>query len=386
MKKRLTLLVLLLLLAGLLPGCCLSHQWQEADCETAKTCAKCQKTSGEPLGHSWEILCEEPERCLVCGITRGEAPGHSWVDASCEMPKHCSVCAAAEGDPLGHTLENTTLKGKQNEVGYELIYTGTCKTCGEEVREDPMQAFLGDWTCKTSIEYGQKKEVDEGWIFVEFPQTDRGCLVYGGKADYFTMDPNLVAFSPSEEAAPGETGYMTMTATMRYDGGDTIRAIMDGENMETLRLEMDGVPIALYMEKGREITEGELEAQKLIVGSWECKFYGVEGKLYTTQAMGLELFVSCTEDGNMEMRQIAEETTENKGVWKITYDLGRVTDENGKPLLDEPAYAYSLNSEGRRWSGTLSVQQEPLGNGLIDAGPVMVIDQGTLQCYLAKTE
>lgn len=54
-------------------GCCVNHQWQEATCDTPKTCANCGKTSGDALGHAWkDATTETPKTCTVCGATEGK--------------------------------------------------------------------------------------------------------------------------------------------------------------------------------------------------------------------------------------------------------------------------------------------------------------------------
>lgn len=84
MKKftKSTILVIMLLLAMLLSGCCLNHSWEEATCTQPKTCSKCGETEGEPLGHSWkEATYWEPEVCTVCNATQGQ-PVENYFDAN----------------------------------------------------------------------------------------------------------------------------------------------------------------------------------------------------------------------------------------------------------------------------------------------------------------
>lgn len=83
MKKALSLALVFTLVLTLFSGCCLSHDWQDAACETPKTCAKCEKTEGEPLGHTWQdATCTAAMTCSVCGKTEGDALGHQirWYD------------------------------------------------------------------------------------------------------------------------------------------------------------------------------------------------------------------------------------------------------------------------------------------------------------------
>jgi len=122
MKKRMTLVVLVLVCALALSACGCKHEtWNEANCETPKTCAECGETEGAPLGHSWQAAtCETPKTCEVCGKTEGEAPGHNWADADCENPKTCAGCRLTEGDALGHAWVDATTDAPK-----------TCETCAK---------------------------------------------------------------------------------------------------------------------------------------------------------------------------------------------------------------------------------------------------------------
>lgn len=131
MKKRLTLVALVLVFALALTACGCKHEtWNDANCETPKTCAECGETEGAPLGHSWmAATCETPKTCETCGKTEGEALGHSWLDATCETPKTCSTCTLTEGEALGHNWLDATTEAPK-----------TCETCnlteGERIITD----------------------------------------------------------------------------------------------------------------------------------------------------------------------------------------------------------------------------------------------------------
>ncbi len=132
MKKRLTWIILVLVCALALAACGCKHEtWNEANCETPKTCAECGEIEGEALGHSWaDATCEEAKTCATCGKIEGAALGHSWVEANCDAPKTCERCALTEGEALEHIwLEATTEAPK------------TCELCalteGERIVTDP---------------------------------------------------------------------------------------------------------------------------------------------------------------------------------------------------------------------------------------------------------
>lgn len=73
-KKIIWVICIMSIMSILLTGCCLSHDWQEANCTIPKTCVKCGEIKGEALGHDWqEATCTEARTCSVCGETEGEA-------------------------------------------------------------------------------------------------------------------------------------------------------------------------------------------------------------------------------------------------------------------------------------------------------------------------
>lgn len=160
MKKTIACILLVAMLASLLTGCCLSHEWTEATCANPQTCAECGKTKGDTLPHTWvEATCAVPKTCSVCGSTEGDTLEHTWLDATCAEPQTCSECGAKEGQALGHTFEAATCtKAKTCSVcnhstgnplphNYEWVNTkeptysaegektGTCVDCGATTTE-----------------------------------------------------------------------------------------------------------------------------------------------------------------------------------------------------------------------------------------------------------
>lgn len=157
MKKYVVMLLESLLCVLLLAGCACEHVWEDADCDTPKTCSECGETEGAPLGHSWlvatctapktcevcaategepldhswvDATCTEPKTCTVCDAVEGEAAGHSWTDATCTTPKTCAVCSLTEGDPVAHDWQEATTEAPK-----------TCSACGategERIITDP---------------------------------------------------------------------------------------------------------------------------------------------------------------------------------------------------------------------------------------------------------
>ncbi len=106
-----------------------THNYLDADCTSPKMC-ECGKTSGESLGHSWQVAtCTTAKVCSRCGKTDGESLGHSWESATCISPKMCSLCKTTEGEPLGHDWEEATLNQPKtciicnDTIGSALDYT-----------------------------------------------------------------------------------------------------------------------------------------------------------------------------------------------------------------------------------------------------------------------
>ena len=73
MTRKLSVLMMILVLAMLFTGCCKHEVWTDANCTTPKTCVECGETEGTALGHIWQPRnTEVPETCSRCGETRGE--------------------------------------------------------------------------------------------------------------------------------------------------------------------------------------------------------------------------------------------------------------------------------------------------------------------------
>lgn len=170
--KKLSILLALLMLLTLLPGCgqhehewqnasctepetcsvcgetrgeALGHRWRGADCTTPETCARCGETRGEPLGHDWqEADCTTPETCSRCGETQGEPLGHQWQDASCTEPEICSVCGETRGEPLGH-----------DAAPADYWSASVCSRCGEELEAQLTPDFVSSGLDARFMEKGK---------------------------------------------------------------------------------------------------------------------------------------------------------------------------------------------------------------------------------------
>lgn len=138
MKKAFLCLLFLVLLAGILTGCC-RHEFAPADCEHPETCQKCGEIQGEALGHDWlDPTCEAAQTCTRCGKTQGNPLGHDWMDATCDTPQTCTRCAATQGEALGHDFGAWTFT--------DTTMTHTCHRCGlEDIQELDRSVQLGSY-------------------------------------------------------------------------------------------------------------------------------------------------------------------------------------------------------------------------------------------------
>lgn len=217
MKSRRAILLLSILCCLLVfSGCQCEHEWTDANCLTAKTCARCGETEGEPLGHSWtDATCTAPKTCAACGVTEGTVLEHSWTDATCEDPKTCTACGGTEGEALGHSFG-------QWDFGTEDM-TRTCTVCsGTETTEIDREIWLrqtleGSWDLVAGIADGSVTFIqgESGFMAValRFYGDNQGYLYTTSEAQPFTWelmetedssDPNLLyaKLTPEDQSSP----------------------------------------------------------------------------------------------------------------------------------------------------------------------------------------
>lgn len=213
MKKGIMVLAVCIT-ATALTGCCVKHQWEEASCNTPKTCSECGKTEGEASGHQWqEATCELPKTCSQCGETEGNSLGHDWKEATCEEPRTCSRCKSIEGEALGHNFTEANYQTPKTctncmaTEGEKLV--GFFEQNGLQCHEDlgTVYDFVTTTADKTSpvngevsitdyrkFESDDTHEAKEGYIWREwtitFKTSDQNAANYGygfgaGFADYY---------------------------------------------------------------------------------------------------------------------------------------------------------------------------------------------------------
>ena len=113
--KKISLVVMSLLLTLVLSACGCKHEWQDANCLSPQVCNLCEETQGEALGHNWsEATCANPKTCSVCGDTEGASLEHTFGDWEVDveatplvdgkMVRRCAVCQKT--DSKSYELES----------------------------------------------------------------------------------------------------------------------------------------------------------------------------------------------------------------------------------------------------------------------------------------
>ena len=218
---------------GATEGDVAEHQWTDATCVAPRTCTVCGETEGEPLPHNWmPATCTAPKTCVSCGAFEGDALGHKWEPATCTSPKICSVCKDQEGEPLAHSVTEyeTTADPSCTAEGQGK---GICTICGNtvDVTIPPLGHNPGEWTvekeptyyesgerekrctvCEEIVEketFDMTEEEKETWYRKEcqkynYKDFARNPDDYKGKYALFTCE---IATVVQEGTAPGELSY-----------------------------------------------------------------------------------------------------------------------------------------------------------------------------------
>ncbi len=271
--KRISLLVLVLVCLLTLSACGCKHEtWNDATCDTPKTCAECGETEGAPLGHSWLAgTCVTPKTCEVCAATEGEAPGHVWVEATCETAKTCSTCGETEGEvPVHVWMDPTTEAPKTCEV--------CAKTEGEKVTTDPRfttaatKDVQGVWVSDVEVtgemmELGDMDEVLKCQLVME--------LKYDG-----TMNMHMDVTNQEEfNSALGK--YMVNTLYAEFQAQGIEKEDADAAMMDAYGMSMEDYANALVasMDFASMFTAFNLDGV----------YYAEDGKLYSGMTWDADL-------------------------------------------------------------------------------------------------
>ena len=113
--------------------------------EKTRVCKDCdlkETASIQALGHDWnEATCESPKTCSACGATEGSALGHTWVDTTCTAPKTCSVCDKTEGEALAHDYK--WIVDTEPTVHTEGVKHEECTVChGKRHENTPIDKLI----------------------------------------------------------------------------------------------------------------------------------------------------------------------------------------------------------------------------------------------------
>ena len=183
------------------------HEWQDATCESPKTCATCNETEGEALGHKGGLAtCTEKAICATCNQPYGElkahvakaddndcttavtcencsyifvpaAPSHTGGNATCTAKAECTRCGTAYGELAEHTPGDAAT----------CTTAQTCTVCNTE-----LVAAGHSWndatcaapkTCSVcSATEGEALEHDWNDATCEAPKTCSVCTATEGEA------------------------------------------------------------------------------------------------------------------------------------------------------------------------------------------------------------
>ena len=161
MKKFFAIIILFALLLSF-ASCECKHEWQEATCQTAKTCALCSITEGDPLEHTWEeATCIAPKTCTVCGITEGTIS----LEHNFAWDGECYDCGLIE----------LSLNNFEDYIEYNVLVK-----CGEK--------FISRYTeaeCYFEATGNSHYKFNNVWITIEFTHYGKEGIrnFYSGKAE-----------------------------------------------------------------------------------------------------------------------------------------------------------------------------------------------------------
>lgn len=160
--KKLSLIILAMLLAYALVSCGECEHIYDGDCDT--DCNECGEV--REISHSFaDADCDTPMTCTVCGETKGEALGHFTAsdDGDCTTDVKCPICleiltpGAAEHIPEADDGDCTT-----------AIHCTVCDTVTTEAKNHRDEALVGKCDdCHLTLDYLYDEESDTYYIFNE---------------------------------------------------------------------------------------------------------------------------------------------------------------------------------------------------------------------------
>lgn len=354
MKRILPLLVVLVLLLCLC-GCSTlfcKHDFEEATCQTPKTCTICGKTDGDIGDHSYSAAtCKTPKTCTICGKTDGNIAAHTYADATCTAPKTCTVCQATDGKALGHTFADATCAAPK-----------TCSVCGATEGEALSHTFT-DATCtapKTCSGCGTTEGEALGHTFTDAtctdPKTCSVCNATEGEAlghsfvDATCTTPKTCSVCNTTEGAALGHKYESGTCTVcggkqpNYyaftDGRWVLAGVTAGSNEE--HEELDIIYLVPNNDEGSHVTVSFLENFALLDQEYQdwymteggAKFYEFNGQKYSYMGFGTGADLSFTVDGDTVLVEITQGETGTLVLQRVSGNQFRVVSKNGI-IVDE---------------------------------------------------
>ena len=330
-----------------LSACSCSHVWQEADCQTPKTCTKCGETEGEATGHSWkEADCEMPKSCSICSKTEGEALGHTLQEATCDTPEICSICGKIQGEKLSHGFTKWKAEGEK--------MTRFCKACKlEEVAElDNLEIvkdmLLGEWESRTIHTISNKEDSniiqtgysicfqEDGTYVFQEEQTWTGIWeLVKVNLPYYTIELHCNEKMQQSEENKEEYNYIC-----------TIELWENYEKVNMVEMENGLRKEYLFI---RNDAQTKKEAAEQLAGTWTSELIGQMNSSNTQETRVIETGYTVTACENGDITISMEE--EINGTW--IYDGKRI--ENEGTSAERTTYSYSVIGEDIQKSFHISV-------------------------------
>ena len=351
-------LATLVVISTLFVGCGHAHEWQEANCTTAKTCVQCGETEGEPLGHTWgEATCENAKTCSVCGETQGEALGHDYANATFDAAKTCKNCGATEGSPL--SLKKLDFDFIDEHEG--AVYT-------------PFGFVTYDW--------------DESWNIKASNYDWDGSLI----CDYMF---NSLGYGIERifNNSNGETNIFGYVDWSGYEDDD-VYIIIDLRDIQGNELAKTEIPINDFAESERiGLFVDESNKSYLVFNTSTMEVYGSMN--YETNTWSTDGDISVLEpETTFDKTAYERYFKKNPGVdyYFVATDDNNwgFVDENGnmlKSYMDASAFGksgYAFVSDDRQKYSVIDKDFNIVGDGIIEGSAVYNAPEGRADVYGVK--
>ena len=98
----------------------LGHNWVDASCDVAKTCARCGATEGTSIGHEYTILkVSDTQHWYECAVCDEEKPNgkedHTGGNATCLAKAICAVCSTSYGELGDHAYNDNEWEYRESD-------------------------------------------------------------------------------------------------------------------------------------------------------------------------------------------------------------------------------------------------------------------------------